>query len=85
MGDMTRRRGNGRNLHSCGHVGKGATCHRCEHADFLDKAAESGTKFVTNKKVDKKTKKPKSGKPKLWSKQEMLDEALRLRQQARRV
>jgi len=68
-----RRRGNGKNNFPCGHVGKGAECHRCELAAKLKKLAEDGkSKYVTNKKnPDKKLHK-------VWTKQQLLDESKRL-------
>lgn len=62
---------------SCGHKGFGAYCHRCDAAENLKALAESGKKYVTNKKAEKKLQK-------VWTKKEMLEEAERLLDGVRR-
>ena len=69
-----RRRGNGKREFPCRHIGKGTTCHRCEQADLLELKAAKGQKHVTNKGYPKSKPAPKT-----WTKQELLDEAKRLK------
>ena len=71
---MRRRRGNGKKRFSCNHVGKGQYCHRCEKAEKLEKLAESGGIYITNKNYP--INKPN---PKTWTKSELLEEVARLR------
>lgn len=59
----------------CGHRGRGQYCHRCEMADKLEAMAKSNERLVTHKKAPKAKK---------WSTEEMLAEALRLRNEGRR-
>lgn len=54
----------------CGHRGYGQSCHRCAMADKLDELVKLGVQLVTDKKAKK---------PKVWTKEEMTEEAKRLR------
>lgn len=62
----------------CGHRGFGQYCHRCEMAGKLEALAEAGKEYVTHKGAIK------PAKPKKWTKEEMLEEAHRLRTTGRR-
>ncbi len=55
---------------SCGHRGLGEFCHRCEAADKLEELVKAGRPFVDYKKREK---------PRKWSKEEVLAEIKRLR------
>lgn len=63
---------------SCGHRGYGAYCHKCELADKLEQLATFNKEYVTHKKAISPSK------PKRWTKEEMLEEANRLRTTGRR-
>ena len=69
-----RRRGNGKRVFACFHVGKGSVCHRCEQADMLEVKIDTGEKHVTNKNYPKGKPSPKT-----WTKSELADEVKRLR------
>jgi hypothetical protein len=71
---MSRRRVNNKKRFACNHTGKGQYCHRCEHAEKLEKLAESGGVYITNKGYPKEKPAPKK-----WTKKELLAEAQRLR------
>lgn len=63
----------------CGHRGFGQTCRRCLEAERLEYFAKSGKKYITNKK--EKNKNPQV----TWTKERLLEEASRLREEDRKV
>lgn len=58
----------------CGHRGFGQYCHRCEAADKLEELAKAGKTYTDHKKLPK---------PHKWTKEEMLTEAKRLRNEGK--
>lgn len=75
---MARRRVS-KTVFPCGHKALGQFCHRCELAEKLEKHAKTGKKYITNKcHPDLKVK------PKTWTKEELLEEAKRLKEDARK-
>jgi hypothetical protein len=65
----------------CGHRGFGQHCHRCDFAEHLEKLVESSEKYVSHKKPNKSTGKIQQ---KVWSLQEMREEATRLAKEGKR-
>jgi hypothetical protein len=63
----------------CGHRGFGKICRRCLEAERLRYFAESGKKYITNKK--EKNKNPQV----IWTKEKLLDEAQRLEEEGRKT
>lgn len=59
---------------SCGHRNFGDYCHRCKFADRLEALAQSGKFYVDHKKAKN---------PHKWTKEEMLAEVKRLRNENR--
>lgn len=56
---------------SCGHRGLGKYCHRCDFAEKLENLVKEGKSYTDHKDHPK---------PHVWSKEEMVAEANRLRQ-----
>lgn len=76
---MPRRRVNKKKFDECGHVGFGKICRRCEQAEKLEKASTwPKRKYKTNKK------RPDKEEHIVWTKEELLEEAKRLREEGRK-
>lgn len=62
----------------CGHVGYGEECHRCATGNLLLSLAEAGKKYTTFKKN------PDKKRHKVWTNEQLREEAKRLLEEDRR-